>query len=552
MTHTEKKPLLLFLSIGVMQGLLYTLLLASPFTKAFSHVLAPSLIFIVCMGFITLFSYNGKQTARLLLFTFFLSILISLIVYFTPFDRGVTTALTQIFGIYTAICLLQGYHHNQYQKPEYSTLFANVWNNISLLFTTAVFVLLSKLVFLLWGALFSLIGIKIFSHLFSSLSFYTLFTPIFSVIGLYISFKSKHLIYGLRAIILGFFKALLPVLSFIGTLYLVALIVKALTNLHPIAKEATDIGLQSLTYVFLAIIFINAVYQDGKIQLPQSRWYRITVATLIYLLPLMSFLSLITLFICSPQPSLNKTSINLFLALLLFLGYASFYLVGILQKKRVWLSTLKTGNTILAWVLIGLMILFTIPSFYQLFPNPPKRQIASKVTAKNKEILTISTDFLFSQSMMYKARLSWIDSPKASSSLILGYRDNRPLHTCQVSDHGTFFFGEQQNNQCAYVLTLNDGTKPTAHFSPTFQSLQGKTAAIRWQNGSAMASHGKTLIQSKLKRRLRHLICRTIYDGKIHLGSVTAKVLWRENSCQIIVNNQVHGLNFFEELGNAP
>ena len=173
--ETYKKPLPLCLIIGVLQGIIFNLFhyyaMHTPHIAEYAQkIIFQAALFCLYSGITILIAYNGKNTLRLVIGALTLALLLSLLptmrlFYNASFDFTADASATvmMVLATYTAICLLQSYHLAGYQRPDYTRLFTNVWNNASLIISSGIFVNLVYLIVLLWGGLFFVIGIHLFS-----------------------------------------------------------------------------------------------------------------------------------------------------------------------------------------------------------------------------------------------------------------------------------------------------------------------------------------------------------------------------------------------------
>jgi hypothetical protein len=369
---TERKPRSLCLGIGLLAGLICTI---APLVLGQGILSSTAIhLFVFYAGIGIILSYNGKQTLPLVS----IAILLSLILTFV--GRWLTGNVTGLvlsnpnllftLGAYTAICLLQSYHQKNYSYPSYDTFFSNACNNFVLLMSSFLFSILVYLVLLVLGGAFALIGITFFKTLFMEASFARFFFPLFFAAGLYFNVQWQSVLSFFKTVVLGFFKFFLPVLMVVGWLYVLALFYQFITGYGFSSSRYYYIASQLIGFAGLSVVALSAVYQTGKETFSDA--YKKMITALVALLPLVVITSCVLLLCYAAEPVINKQSISLLVIALLLLSYTLVYLYGIMQTKGAWLSSLKKGNLVLAWVLIGCMLLVNVPALYSGLPSPTK------------------------------------------------------------------------------------------------------------------------------------------------------------------------------------
>ncbi len=266
--------------------------------------------------------------------------------------------LTMFCGWYVLLAFIQAYFKTSRILPPYPDLFDFAWNNIIILIIAQVFTGIFWGLLVLWAALFKVIGITFFDHIFYNAYFaYPVLATVFAF-AIYVGRTQVHAVVTVRRIILAIFKGLLPLLAIIIVLFLAAL---PFMGLKPLWATGTATSLMLTLQIFLAI-FLNAVYQDGRNAAPYPAWLRAAVRVALIVLPIYTLLCAYALYLRIDQ---HGWSTDRFWAavLTIVVGLHVFgYAAAALRRSSIWMSGIAPVNISIAAVVVMLAVLVNSPA----------------------------------------------------------------------------------------------------------------------------------------------------------------------------------------------
>ncbi len=266
---------------------------------------------------------------------------------------GVTVALAW----YITLPFAQTWLKNGRAHFPYPDLFQFSWNNILTIQTAGVYTALFWGSLGLWAAMFKIIHIDFFAKLFTKAWFVYLVSG--SVFGFALSICSsqKRLVANLRATMLVVFRNLLPLPCFIALIFLAAL---PFTGLKPLwdTNHATILMLNLQLYV---VIFLNAVYQDGREKPPYNPWVRRLVEAGVVILPAYAALSVYALWLRVQQHGWSVSRVFAALSVLIAALYVAGYSRTALRRESPWMKGISPINVRVAAVVIALAVLVNTP-----------------------------------------------------------------------------------------------------------------------------------------------------------------------------------------------
>jgi len=162
----------------------------------------------------------------------------------------------------------------QWRNP-YATVFADAWHNILALAEAALFTGLFWLLLELWQALFGMLKIQLFSHLFNSTGFIYPVTALTFGIGLHLIGSIDRLTSVVLEQLLNVLKWLALVAGCLLTLFTVALVF-SLPGLV-FAGERAISSVWLLWLVAVIVLLLNAAFRDGSIQRPYPQWIAVAL-----------------------------------------------------------------------------------------------------------------------------------------------------------------------------------------------------------------------------------------------------------------------------------
>ncbi len=529
LTHTQSLSKFPFIIIGCMQAVLLALISLN--TEIFTEDrLFFTRTLVINFGLIFLLASNAEVIVKLIVSSLIYSLLASMIIYYLFKNNNNFNILwLSFFAIHISAAFLQTKFKTRSINVfnHYATLFEKSWDLFCILFCMTFFCLLAWLILLIGTYLCSSIGIYYFNDFISNPAFISFITPLMAVTSLYLLQSHQNIIYFMRIVLINFCLVLLPILSLIGIVYLMALLFQLINNNLDFNK-ITNYWLVS--FIGLGIIFINAVYQDGQKQI-KIKYYSWAVLTLSVLMLLFSIQNLFLLF--HKQTTLTAFNVVSFIAGALFLIYSFFYTFSslnlIYQRSKLFENT----NIVLA-LIITLIVL--------IIQNPFTRSSAFFSNLSDSSVYPVyaETPQVY-KSDISKANLTW--SKNIKSNLILGYRDNSPIYACRASityeQKAATIPGEINSlGECIFILEkkiLN---------TKNYTVINGKDKNISWQQFYNYGDSKLFPINFGSDDQKQLNICRGIYANKIYLGQMRQY----EYRCQIVYENSIQELRTFEVL----
>lgn len=242
-------------------------------------------------------------------------------------------------------------------RADYASLFGRAWQNGLTLALAAAFTGLTWLLLMLWAALFQLLKISFFSTLFNSDAFIALATGALVGFGVLIGRTQHRAIQVMRQVLFTICRGLLPLVSFIAVLFVLAL---PFTGLAPLWATRSAAVLM-LLLAGLLIGFTNAVYQQDAAQPPYWRWLRRLVAASLLTLPVYACLALYAMALRIGQYGWSVERFWGLLVGLLAAGYALGYALAALQTRGRWLQRIEPVNRWMCWLVLACVLLAGSP-----------------------------------------------------------------------------------------------------------------------------------------------------------------------------------------------
>jgi len=239
---------------------------------------------------------------------------------------------------------------------DYGALFTYSWRNFlvaafSVLLTSGV-----ALILVLWGNLFSAIGIGWFKALFESDWF--LFPVLASAfgVGALIFRQLVGIIDGVAKLLEGLMRLLLPLTALVLVIFLGAL---PFTGLRPLWETGNGTALLLWLSAFM-LFFVNAVYQTGAGS-PYPPWVHRALSAALVLLPIVSALALYGLALRINEYGWTVQRCWAFTVLALSALFAIGYAGCVIRWRQAWPSRLGRANTAMGWLVLAVMVLVNSP-----------------------------------------------------------------------------------------------------------------------------------------------------------------------------------------------
>ncbi|MBI1182538.1 MAG: DUF4153 domain-containing protein [Alphaproteobacteria bacterium] len=233
---------------------------------------------------------------------------------------------------YIAWPYLQAWVATGRARFPYPLLFRFAWSNAPVAAVAAAFLGVFWLVLWLWGALFGLVGVNFFRHLFERAEFAWVFSGGVFALGVAIARENERLVPALRRVVLMLFQVLAPVLAAVSLLFLAFL---PFTGLDPPwgTKSATAV---LVCLMFALTLFTNAVVQDGGHPLPFGRWMGWLMAATLLALPVFAGIALYAIRARIGQYGLTPERFIAQIIVVVAAAHVLAYAAGVVLQRRHW------------------------------------------------------------------------------------------------------------------------------------------------------------------------------------------------------------------------
>ncbi|MPS49499.1 DUF4153 domain-containing protein [Methylobacillus sp.] len=253
---------------------------------------------------------------------------------------------------------------------DYSLLFSAAWRNLVKLVLAALFTgLLWILLFLLAG-LFKVLNIGFLMDLFTSRIFAYPVTAIAFGIGISLYAAKEEALVGIYRASLNILGWLLPVVSLILILFLVALPFQGLALLWK-TGYATSLMLCLLAWT---VFLFNAAWQDASGEQRFPRWLLRFISLGLLVMPVYIALCAYSLGLRVAQYGWSVDRVWAVLAIVTMAVYALGYAFAVLRRNAVWMLEARQVNIAAALFTVALMVLTMTPVL-----DPARVAVSSQV-----------------------------------------------------------------------------------------------------------------------------------------------------------------------------
>lgn len=357
--------------IGFVQGFTYWVAYDFwPEGRVAEAFAASGVVLVTGWAIVLLYSWTGSEQRRIALPATVLPAIFALLslwvwwqvpeagaLYEGDNGRVVTWIFAAVIAMYVLLPFIQIFQRDGRLSFPYSDLFRHSWNNFFVLAIGQLFVGVFWALIFMWGELFKAIGIEIFDRVFTSSSFVAMSLTTMFAYGVAIGRENERITNMLRRITVMVFRSLMPLLGFIALLFLSAL---PFTGLQPLWDTSAASAIM-LTFISLSVLFLNAVFQDGKGDPPYPIWLRKGVQAALVVMPVYVLLTFWALGMRINQYGLTQPR---FFGLLVtaVLGLYTFgYAYAVFRSKVAWMSMVRTVNLRMALVVVALAWLTHTP-----------------------------------------------------------------------------------------------------------------------------------------------------------------------------------------------
>jgi len=260
-------------------------------------------------------------------------------------------------------------------RADYGSLFERAWQNGLTLVLAAAFTGITWMLLWLLAGLFSMVQVKLFADLFATRGFIALATGCLVGFGVLLGRTQHRAIQVTRQVLFALCRGLLPLLSLIVLLFVLAL---PFTGLEPLWATRSAASLL-LVVVLLLVSFVNAVYQHDDARPPYPQWLRWAVQASLVALPVYAALALVAMSLRISQYGWTLGRFWGFTVAVIAAGYALGYALAALRRQGRWLAALEPVNRLMCWVVLGAALLTNLPGL-----DPSRIATASQVERLRK------------------------------------------------------------------------------------------------------------------------------------------------------------------------
>jgi hypothetical protein len=243
-------------------------------------------------------------------------------------------------------------------QPRYPDLFTFAWRNALLLAFGGVFTGVLWLLLWLWGALFGMLGITLFSDLFTEAYFAIPATTVAAGAGMQLAGSVERLQSLLRTQLLTMLKWLAPLAILILALFTVTLLVKSPELLLEQRRVISAAWL--LWLVALTVALLNAAYQDGAAQAPYPGWLGRAIRWVVPLLVVVAALAFFAIAVRVHSYGLTVARAWALLVAAIAIAYAAGYAWTAL-RGRSWMAGMGAINVGVALGTVTMLTLMLSP-----------------------------------------------------------------------------------------------------------------------------------------------------------------------------------------------
>ncbi len=353
--------------VGAVQGCAVWLLVEGwPEAHAARAVCVGVLTFVAVSAAVLHFAWTGERIVRLLVLAAATGVAYALVATWVGLgiapegavsragdNRILTWIHASLVTVYVLGPFLQIYQRSGRLTFPYDDLFLHSWNNFFVALVAALFTGALWTVLLLWAALFGLIGIDFFGDLFTEELFVFPVSGAAVGFGLALGRESERVVAALRSITLKVFTGLLPLVCFVALLFLATLPV---TGLDPL-WDTDHASHLLLAWVAVTVLFLNAVYQEGRRAAPLPRPARWLVEAGLLAITGFLFISVWGLWLRIDQYGFTPPRVWAVLLWVVLAAYALGYAGAVLRRGSPWLPAVRPVNRAVAWlvVVVGLL-----------------------------------------------------------------------------------------------------------------------------------------------------------------------------------------------------
>lgn len=253
---------------------------------------------------------------------------------------------------YIATAFILSWPTRDQHRLRYEDLFQHAWNNAFILLLAALLTWGFGLLLMLWGGLFSMLGIEQFTQWFSTPGFIFLSSALVFSLGMRMGRDNERVIGLLRGILLTLCRFLLPLSALIAVLFSLAL---PFTGLSPIWSTGYSTPIL-IGLVGINLFLLNGVFQDGRQGGAYPRALQRLVELCLLCLPLLMALAGYSTYLRIEQHGLSPSRFLAALLVLVGTVHSLAALWAVVRRQPLWLGSLRASNPLIALLLCVLLV----------------------------------------------------------------------------------------------------------------------------------------------------------------------------------------------------
>lgn len=266
-------------------------------------------------------------------------------------------SLGAVLLAYIGIAFILSWPTREDGRLRYEDLFQHAWNNAFIVLLGLLLVGVFWLLLILWAGLFAMLGIELFGELFTQGGFICISSMLVFAVGVRMGCENERVIGLLRGILLTLCRFLLPLSALIAVLFTLAL---PFTGLQAIWKTGHSTAIL-LCLIFINLLFINGVFQDGGETPWYPRFLRRLVEASVLCLAVLAVIAGYSIYLRIAQYGVTAQRFYAALLVLLALLHGAALLWALRPRQVVWLGSLRRSNPPLALVACVLLVLAHSP-----------------------------------------------------------------------------------------------------------------------------------------------------------------------------------------------
>ena len=355
----------IFLVLGFLQGLSLYGLEESAWLEQYPVLGYPLRLLAFAWPVLFFLTYRPDSVSRGIAWVSAFAALLALLAAYigwqaTPYGQIPSGTLTTVFTMTALVSGFVALLHLQAviwrMDREYDLVFTLSWRNFLTVSLSWGLILGVWLVLVLWGLLFSAVGVEFFSDLFEENWFRLPVLATVFAFGLHSISSATSVLDRIAALLARLMWILLPMAVLVTTVFLLCI---PAIGLQPLGDS--DRGpLLLMTINLVALFFLNAVYQTG-VEQPYALLIHRLISVGLALLPVLSALSLYALFFRVSDygwtPGRCWAAFVLSLAGLFSVAYT--YVIG--WRRDAWPGSLSRVNKRMSWVVLIAVMLANSP-----------------------------------------------------------------------------------------------------------------------------------------------------------------------------------------------